>query len=114
MKNYKFALLLFIGLLVTNCTTTVIPLTEEPVTTITYDTYVKTIIDTHCISCHASGGVANFLPLVTYDEVRNSAENGTLIPRMNDAASPMPQSGLLPAETRAIIDKWRTDGFLEN
>ncbi|MGB0892450.1 MAG: hypothetical protein ACPGUU_08860 [Flavobacteriaceae bacterium] len=115
MKNSQYVFLyITILLLISNCTTAEIPLTEKPVTTITYQGNVKTIIDNNCTTCHVSGGVASFLTLVNYTEVRNSAENGTLIARMNDAANPMPQSGLLSAETRAVIEKWMADGFLEN
>jgi hypothetical protein len=46
--------------------------------------------------------------------VRRSAESGTLIESMNDVADPMPKSGLLSAQTRAVIDAWKVDGFLEN
>ncbi|PWG05558.1 hypothetical protein [Polaribacter aquimarinus] len=100
-----------------NCSTTVIPLEEEPepvIEKITYNDNVKSIIDANCISCHISGGQASHYPLINYSQVKNSAESGNLISRMNDITRPMPQSGLLPAQTRAIIDKWKTDGFLEN
>ncbi|MFK8060438.1 MAG: cytochrome c [Polaribacter sp.] len=100
-----------------NCSTTVIPLEEEPAPVlemVKYNNNVKSIIDANCISCHASGGQASFLPLINYSQVKNAAESGNLISRMNNITNPMPQSGLLPAQTRAIIDKWKTDGFLEN
>ena len=115
MKKNLFILL---GLLlaISSCTTAEIPLenVEPVVTTVTYDTDVKAIIDNNCISCHVNSGVASFLPLVNYTQVRTSAESGMLIARMNSVVAPMPQSGLLSAQTRAIIDKWKTDGFLEN
>lgn len=99
-----------------SCTTSEIPLDSvEPIlTTISYEADVKAIIDNNCISCHVSNGQASFLPLVNYTQVRTSAESGTLIERMNDIANPMPQSGLLSAQTRAIIDAWKANGFLEN
>ena len=88
MKKNLFILL---GLLlaISSCTTAEIPLENvEPVVTIvTYDTDVKAIIDNNCISCHVSSGVASFLPLVNYTQVRTSAESGMLIARMNSVVA---------------------------
>jgi len=113
-KNLLTSLGIF--LIFSNCTTTEIPLDDvEPILiNVTYDADVKTIIDNNCVSCHISGGQASFLSLTNYAEVKMSAESGSLIARMNDLVNPMPQSGLLSAQTRAIIDKWKADGFLEN
>ncbi|OSY89059.1 hypothetical protein WH52_03360 [Tenacibaculum holothuriorum] len=82
----------------------------------TYVANVKTIIDNSCAtaSCHDATNPTAGLPLTNYTQVKNAAQNGNLIARMNSTANPMPQSGLLPTATRAIIDKWKTDGFLEN
>jgi mono/diheme cytochrome c family protein len=116
MKKHLYAVLA-IGLLMTACTTAEIPLEEEPdpiLTTVTYISDVKTIIDNNCITCHGTVNPNAGLSLVSYAQVKNAAENGNLIPRMNNAISPMPPVGLLSVETRAIIDKWRDDGFLEN
>ncbi|MFD2567260.1 c-type cytochrome domain-containing protein [Pseudotenacibaculum haliotis] len=117
MKKYHFAILFAIGLTASSCTTAEIPLEEDPdpiTQTVTYVGDVKAIIDNNCTTCHGTVNPNAGLSLVTYQQVRNSAENGNLIPRMNNATSPMPPSGILPAATRAIIDKWRQDGFLEN
>lgn len=113
-KNILISLVVL--LFISGCTTTEIPVdVVEPIlTTVTYETDVKTIINNNCISCHISGGQASFLSLVNYTQVRTSAESGTLIESMNDVADPMPQSGLLSAQTRAVIDAWKADGFLEN
>lgn len=50
---------------------------------ITYTSDVKAIIDANCLNCH-SDPPTNQAPiaLVTYSQVRNSAENGTLISRI--------------------------------
>ena len=99
------------------CTTAIVPLEEDPTpitNTITYTGDVKAIIDNNCLTCHGAVNPNAGLSLVTYQQVRNSAENGNLIARMNDAVNPMPQGGLLSAQTRAVIDKWKDDGFLEN
>jgi hypothetical protein len=113
---YKLFFIAFMSFSFYNCSTSEISLEElEPVIErIAYTTDVKTIIDANCISCHVSGGQASFLPLVNYNQVKNEAEFGNLINSMNDALDPMPQSGLLSLQTRAIVEKWRADGFLEN
>ncbi len=112
MKYITFTIFCFF--VFSSCTTTEIPLVETPENTITYINDVKTIIDTNCIACHSSSGVANFLPLTNYNQVRDAAETRNLILRMNDVSNPMPQGGLLSPEIRAVIDKWKADGFLEN
>ena len=117
MKKNLISLGLLIGLLATSCTTAEIPLDEvgDPITDIvTYDADVKTIIDNNCTTCHGSVRPQAGLSLVSYQQVRTAAESGNLIPRMNNATNPMPPSGILPAATRALIDKWADDGFLEN
>jgi hypothetical protein len=114
---YKLTAFCFVSALFLSCSTTEIPLEEEPepiIETVSYTADVKTIIDSNCISCHATGGQASFLPLVNYSQVKTAAETGSLISRMNNQAAPMPQGGLLSLQVRAVIDKWKADGFLEN
>lgn len=117
-KNiYKSILISIISFGFYNCSTTVIPLEEEPapiIEMVKYNNNVKTIIDANCISCHISGGQASFLPLVNYTQVKNAAESGNLINRMNSVTNPMPASGRVSADMLAVIDKWKADGFLEN
>lgn len=117
MKKHFFSFLILTGLVVFSCTTAEIPLDEEvgPIDeVITYVGDVKAIIDNNCTTCHGTVSPQAGLSLVTYQQVRNAAENGNLIPRMNNATNPMPPSGVLPAATRAIIDAWANDGFPEN
>jgi hypothetical protein len=83
---------------------------------ITYDKDVKTIINNSCATsaCHDSTNPASGLRLTNYSEVKNAAENGNLISRMNSTSNPMPASGKLDATTLAVINEWKADGFLEN
>ncbi|MGB1041982.1 MAG: hypothetical protein ACPGU6_01180 [Tenacibaculum sp.] len=82
----------------------------------TYDKDVKTIINNSCATsaCHDATNPTAGLPLTNFSQVKNAAENGNLIARMNSSSNPMPASGRLSSSTRAIIDKWKEDGFLEN
>ena len=116
---YFLLLTFFTATILASCTKGFIP--EEEIVpaiptdeTITYQIHISTVISNSCISCHGGSSPQGNLLLETYSQVRNSAENGTLIQRINDATDPMPPSGLLPAQTRALIDKWAQDGFLEN
>ena len=106
-----------LGLLVLSCTKGYIPVEETaPVPTgpINYQTHILPIISTRCISCHSGSNPNGNLRLENYDQVRNASENGTLIQRINDAANPMPTSGLMSASTRALFDEWVSGGFIEN
>lgn len=114
-KNMKKLLYISIITLIVSCTTAEIPLAGQiPIDReITYQKDIQPIIFNNCLTCHSSVNPRNGLILETYSQVKNSAQNGTLIARMNDVANPMPQNGLLTADKRALVDKWKTDGYLE-
>lgn len=121
MRNlYNYALLAAgIFVIIQSCSKAVIDEGNQggttPITkTIKYDPDVKTVMNDFCVSCHSGVSPAAGLDLQTFANVKNSAQNGKLIDRMNNAANPMPPSGLAPAAQRQIIDKWKADGFLEN
>ncbi|WP_408029111.1 hypothetical protein [Tenacibaculum xiamenense] len=97
-----------------SCTTAEIPLTGVPIDrTVTYQRDIQPIIFNNCLTCHSSINPANGLILESYVQVKNSAQNGNLITRINDGANPMPQNGLLTAANRALFDKWKVDGYIE-
>jgi len=85
---------------------------------ITYTNDVKAIIDANCLNCH-SDPPSNQAPiaLVTYDQVRSSTENGSLISRIQrpeNEAGAMPLGA--PRLSQSLIDvivQWRTDGYRE-
>ncbi|CAM1365684.1 WD40 repeat protein [Tenacibaculum litopenaei] len=114
MKKYHTIVALV--LLSYSCTTAEIP--EAASITIdrkvTYERDIKPIMYTNCLTCHSAVNPRNGLILETYQQVKASASTGTLIQRMNDAANPMPQGGLLTPDKRALVDKWKSDGYLEN
>lgn len=104
-------------LLMSSCSEGYIPIDEGttiPTGPITYQRDIRPVIASRCISCHGGSNPEAGLLLETYIDVRNSAENGSLIQRINDPANPMPSSGLMPVSTRALFDQWRADGYLEN
>lgn len=113
-----FLILFFCGNLIflNSCTTAEIPEeTTAPITaTVKYNPDVEAIMFNNCLNCHGAQNPSAGLSLTTYQLVRASTENGNLIQRMNNAANPMPPSGILSGETRAIMNKWVGDGYLEN
>ena len=118
---YFLLLTFFAATSLTNCTKGFIPeddIIPTPPTnqgdTVTYQTHISAVISNSCINCHGGSNPQGNLLLETYTQVRNAVENGTLIQRINDAADPMPTSGLLPAQTRALFDEWVQNGYLEN
>ena len=103
--------------MMSSCSEGYIPIDEAttiPTGPITYEAHISPVISSRCISCHGGSDPQGGLLLENYNQVRNSAENGTLIQRINDPADPMPTTGLMPASTRALFDEWVNNGYLEN
>lgn len=89
--------------------------TEEPEeNAINYTTHIEPIVSARCTTCHGEVNPSAGLKLTTYDLVKNSAKNGTLIQRINDAANPMPQSGLLSQAERVLFDEWVKNNYKES
>jgi len=115
---YFLLLTSFTFTILTSCTNGFI---SEDVTTnppsggpITYETHIRTVMTSNCISCHGGSNPQGNLLLETYSQVRNSAENGLLIQRINDVANPMPPASLMSTSTRTLLDEWVQNGYLEN
>jgi hypothetical protein len=77
----------------------------------TYTLNVKSIIDNNCLSCHSSSG-GEFPTMETYLQVKNVAQNGNMICRIDDQScgSVMPQSGRMPQTKINTIKKWTNNG----
>ena len=78
----------------------------------TYTANVKYIIVNNCLSCHSAAAGQN-PTMDTHSEVRDAAENGGMICRIDDQScgSVMPQSGRMPQTTINTIKKWATNGY---
>jgi hypothetical protein len=78
----------------------------------TYAVQVQPIIQSNCLSCHSASG-GQFPVMETYAQVRDAAENGDLICRIDDQScgAVMPQSGRMPQNTIKTIKNWATNGF---
>lgn len=116
MKNISFLVLLF--LFFESCTKSIIPeelVDTEPIEeSITYTSHIQAIVLNNCISCHSLPSPNAGLLLETYNQVKDATQNGNLIERINDPVSPMPSSGLMPAQERALFDAWTENDYLEN
>lgn len=104
-----FALLAFIFIVTTESCNPDTPTTPD----VTYTTDVAPIISTNCLGCHSGTTPSGDLLLTTYAEVRASAETDTLTLRMNDAAMPMPPTGLISEADRNTVQDWVDGGYKE-
>jgi len=85
---------------------------------ITYTANIKAIIDNNCLNCHTDPPTNGApIPLVNYTQVRNAAENGQLINRIErqaGASGAMPAGGpRLPQNLIDMVIAWGDDGFVE-
>ncbi len=84
----------------------------------TYTEHVKPIIDNNCIVCHAATPVNGApMPLVTYANVREAAEDRGMLDRISRAQGQpgmMPNGGTrLPQHQIDLIGQWIAQGLQE-
>lgn len=118
-----FLTFLFISLFISSCSETSPDDFEEMQNdpqpqVVTYDGSIKEIMQNSCVNCHQNAAPSGGLRLETYDQVRNSTENGTLIDRITrQPGDPllMPQgTNGLPQSSIDLVLRWRDGGFIEN
>lgn len=114
MKKKALYLFAIAGLFLASCSSSDDSDERQP-QSVTYQANIKSIIQNHCLSCHGNP-IANGAPmsLTTYAEVVDAVNTRFLIDRINDAANPMPEAGLLPSSTRQLIETWVSQGMKEN
>lgn len=71
----------------------------------TYDTYVKTVVDNNCVSCHANYATYSGLSTITSN---GKFEDEVLIRQK------MPQNGSLSSDELSKLQCWVENGFPEN
>lgn len=64
----------------------------------------KSIFRNSCVTCHSAANPQAGLNLNDYNSARDRAAQ--IMARINNAAAPMPQTGLLPQAQRDIIQSW--------
>ena len=94
--------------------TTVAPIPPDACDTITYTKHIKKIIDDNCSTqpgCHTGPSPLGNTALDTYDQVKNSADNGRIKARIIDGSpSFMPQGSQLTVPQKALITCWLENG----
>jgi uncharacterized membrane protein len=113
MKVFKYILALCLLICISlSCESSTYEEISGIVTNPTYSANVKVIIDNNCLSCH-SATAKQFPTLETYNQVKDAAEFGYLICRIDDqSCGPvMPQTGRMPQVTIDMIKKWAANGF---
>ena len=84
-------------------------------TGITYVGNIRGIITSNCTGCHGDPPAQGApMPLTTYSDVRGAVETRNLLARINSTTNPMPPTGLMPNDTRQIIEDWVDLGMPEN
>ncbi len=117
MKNIGL-IILFLFLLIVGCTSVSEDdlIDDIDLSSVTYMGNVKTIIDNNCVVCHNSGlNPIGPFPLETFEQVKDKAENGTLLFRIqlpDGDPNIMPQTGKMPQSTIDVILEWKEQGFL--
>lgn len=120
MKKKLFFLSLLVVLLSGCSNNSSDDLIEVPLNnpTVSYETQVKGIIQSNCISCHQDPPIAGApMRLMSYQDVKNAVLNRGLIDRIS---KPQGTSGMMPnGGTRLpqpLIDQivqWQNQGFAE-
>ena len=113
MKTIKFIILILItGYVAFSCESSTYDDISGEVSNPTYTANVKNIINNNCLSCHSAAAGQN-PTMETYSQVRDAAENGSTICRIDDQScgSVMPQSGRMPQTNINTIKKWAAKGY---
>ena len=81
--------------------------------TVTYDNYIKNVIDTKCATSGCHNG-SQFPDLSTYAGVKANADNGRIKARaIDNNPSAMPPGTPLPQSTKDSIQDWIDQGACE-
>ena len=88
--------------------------TPDPMAKVTYNKDIKTLINNSCATsaCHDATNPTGNLSLTNYTQVKAATESGKLLTRVNN--NTMPPSSPLSTNNKQLLEKWKTDGYLEN
>ncbi|MGE4130713.1 MAG: hypothetical protein AB7F86_03700 [Bdellovibrionales bacterium] len=66
------------------------------------------VLAANCTTCHNAANKATYgnLDLTNFAEAKAQATSGNLVSRINNAAAPMPPTGLMSADKRSTIEQW--------
>ena len=83
-------------------------------TAVKYSAQVTNLLENNCYACHSVASDVAGSPFDTYETLLPLAQSGKLVERINDAANPMPPTGLMPDCDRLKIEAWVNAGALKN
>lgn len=111
MKKVIVFLMILIGLFFTSCESNTygdISVVANP----TYNANIGQIVASTCAGCHSGG--SQYPNLENYAQVKEAAQNGNLMCRIDQSqscGSVMPQSGAMPQTTIDMFKLWATQGY---
>lgn len=83
-------------------------------TAMRYSVEIREIVQANCYSCHTVASNISGYPFEDYEVLRDYALSGTLVARINDPITPMPQTGLMSLCNRQKIEAWVKAGAPNN
>lgn len=111
MKKRIVFLIISIGLFFASCESNAYG-DISVVTNPTYNANIGPIIAATCAGCHS--GNSQYPNLENYNQVKEAAENGNLLCRIDQSescGSVMPQSGAMPQSTINMFKLWASQGY---
>ncbi|CAD0009220.1 hypothetical protein [Flavobacterium chungangense] len=112
-KNIVLLLFICTAFLVSCTTRTYEEISEsESSSSPTYTANVGPVIQLNCVGCHSAGRRSPTLE--TYEQVRDAAQNGNLICRIDQTqscGSVMPPGAPMPRTTIDMILLWQKEGY---
>lgn len=81
---------------------------------VSYSADIQPILAANCYECHSDGSNVAGFTFDAHAELKNYADGGSLVARINDASNPMPPSGLLSSCDREKIEAWVKAGAANN
>lgn len=99
------------ALLVISCSSDGDDPIDPSIKDVTYVKNIKSIIDSKCISCHASTPTNGApMALVTSGQVKEAIENRDLIGKITSGSMPPGNADLTAAQIQ-LIEDWQTNSF---
>lgn len=111
MKKLFIVSILIFAFVLTSCSSDSDDPMDPPIKDVTYIKDIKSIIDSKCISCHASTPTNGApMALVTSAQVKEAINNRDLIGRITNGSMPPGNVDLTSSQIQ-LIEDWETNSF---
>ncbi len=121
MNKQCTIILSLVGLIVFNftfCTKATLEETTPPPTdsllTVTYTNDIAPLFQANCTPCHFGSNPTASVDLNDYASTVFAVENQQLLNAITNNSNPMPPSGLMSEQNRALVTQWVDDQMPEN